>query len=55
MASHCKEVREALLHVVCMGLFTTDCVMSQVFTVSVKVSQSYYIRDWYRHRITYYT
>ena len=38
MVSHCKEVREALLHVVCMGLFTTDCVMSQGFIVSVKVS-----------------
>ena len=31
MELYCKEVREALLHVVCMGLFTTDCVMSQVF------------------------
>ena len=50
MASYCKEVREALLHLVCMGLFTTNYVMSQVFqwyTVNVSVTIIHYYETAY--------
>ena len=38
MASYCKEVRETLLHVVCMGVFTTDLCKVTSFSIVLLLS-----------------